>query len=236
MGRRTAALIASLLVAALGTVAVFLYAQNARNQGVRTDEATTDVLVASAQIAVGTTGAAAASLVETRAVRTVDVTPGALTDPAQLTGLVATVPIFAGQQLLAAQWGTSNATGALTLPPGTVAMTVQLGDPQRVAGFVSPGSTVAILTTGTDGVTHEPYARTLLSGIPVVGVGQTTSGTDSDAADPSSALVTLAVNQRQAEQLLFAQANGGGLTMALMNNQSKVTPGDGGITNRNLFG
>ena len=115
MGRRTALLVAALLVAALGTFAVFRYAQSARDEGMAT-VATTAVLVAKAPIPVGTTGADAQALVQVRQVRTVDVAPGALTDPAALTGLVATVPAFPGQQLVAAQWGASNSTGALTLP------------------------------------------------------------------------------------------------------------------------
>ena len=41
----------------------------------------------------------------------------------------------------------AGTSGALPIPSGKVAMSVQLGDPQRVAGFVKPGSEIAVFVT-----------------------------------------------------------------------------------------
>lgn len=249
MGRRTLLLVAALVVAALGTVAVFLYAQNAKTQAAAGQDLVT-VLVAKSGIDVGTTGAAAsANGAFTQAtVRASDVVPGALSDVTPIAGLVATVPVFTGQQIISSQWGTTAATSGLAFPAGSVAMSVQLGDPQRVAGFVSPGSNVAIIASGTDPGTQKPYTRTLLANIPVIGVGPTTvvsrttaSGTTDDAnADQNveqipTAILTLGVTQAQAEKIVFAQGNGGELYFALMNKDSKVTAGSAGVTDGNLF-
>lgn len=251
MGRRTLLLVAALVVAALGTVAVFLYAQNAKTQATAGQDLVT-VLVAKSAIDVGTTGAAASAngAFTQTTVRTSDVVPGALSDVTPIAGLVATVPVFTGQQIISSQWGTAAATSGLAFPAGSVAMSVQLGDPQRVAGFVSPGSNIAIIASGTDPSTQKPFTRTLLANVPVIGVGPTTvvsrttsTGTDGDAttnADGNveqipTAILTLGVTQAQAEKIVFAQGNGGELYFALMNKDSKVTAGSPGVTDGNLF-
>lgn len=243
MGRRTLLLVAALLIAALGTVAVFLYAQNARNAGDVAQELVT-VLVAKSQIDVGTTGSAASAngAFEQTQVRTADVTPGALSDVTPIANLVATVPIFPGQQIISAQWGTAAATSGLSIPEGGVAISVQLGDPERVAGFVSPGSSVAIIASGTSTTGDQgPFTRTLLANVPVIGVGPSTvvsqaqPDEDGNAEQIPTAILTLGVSQEQAEKIIFAQGSGGQLYFALMTKDSKVTANAPGVTNDNLF-
>jgi pilus assembly protein CpaB len=249
MGRRTLLLVAALVVAALGTVAVFMYAQNAKTEADAGQQLVT-VLVAKSPIDVGTTGAAASSngAFQQATVRSEDVVPGALSDVTPIAGLVATVPVFTGQQIISSQWGTAAATSGLSFPAGSVAMSVQLGDPQRVAGFVSPGSNVAIIASGNDPDTQKPFTRTLLANVPVIGVGpttvvsRTTSSGSTDDANASgnveqipTAILTLGVTQAQAEKIVFAQGNGGELYFALMNKDSKVTAGSPGVTDGNLF-
>jgi pilus assembly protein CpaB len=245
MGRRTLLLIAALVVAVLGTGAVFVYAQNAKTQGTSAQQLVT-VLVAKSNIAVGTTGAAASSngAFTSVSVRAADAVPGALSDATPISTLVATIPIFPGQQIIAAQWGQTAITSGLTVAPGQVAVSVQLGDPQRVAGFLSPGSQVAIVASGLD-ANQKPYTRTLLSKVSVIGVGPSTvvSKTTTDASSNvnteqiPTAILTLSVGQRDAEKIIFAQGTGGGqLYFMLMTKDSKVVPGAAPITQANLFG
>lgn len=245
MGRRTVLLVAALVVAGLGAAAVFLYANNAKNEGDAAQQLVS-VLVAKSQITAGTTGSTASSngAFQQASVRAADVVPGALSEVTPIANLVATVPIFPGQQIISSQWSTSGATSGLSFAPGTVAMSVQLGDPERVAGFVSPGATVAIVMNGNDPKTNEPFTRTLLSNIPVIAVGPSTvvSRTTSTSGDATAtnteqiptAILTLGVTQAQAEKIIFAQS-GGDLHFALMNKDSKVTPGSPGINFENLF-
>ncbi len=249
MGRRTVLLIAALVVAALGTVLVFLYAQNARNAGEQLTEPV-QVLVAQAQIEVGTTGSAASSAgaFELRTIARSNVVDGALSDAAPLADLAALTTIYPGQQIIAQQWGAVGQTGGLALPDGTVALSLELGDPQRVAGFVKPGSTVAIFTYGAPTAGGATQVRTLLGPIPVVAVGpsvttsQSTSGTSGsgNTEEIPRAILTLAVTEAQAQKLIFASgqvpgATYTGLWFALMDKESKVAPGGPGVSADNLF-
>jgi pilus assembly protein CpaB len=248
MGRRTLLLIAALVVAALGTALVFLYAQNAQKTA-QQGQTLVNVLVAKSKIEVGTTGSAASAngAFETQAVPQANVVQGALADATPIANLVAVVPVFPGQQIISPQWGAVAQTSGLALPPGTVAMSVQLGDPERVAGFVSPGSTVTIFAQPADGATQA--VRTLLTKIPVIAVGPTTvvskTSTDSTAGAANTeqiptAVLTLAVTQEQAEKIIYvsgkvSNAAYNALWFGLEDKNSKVTPNDAGIGAKNLF-
>jgi pilus assembly protein CpaB len=252
MGRRTLLLIAALVVAALGTVLVFLYAQNAQNAA-QEGQSLVKVLVAKTKIDVNTTGAAASAngAFEQQDVPKSSVVPGALSDATPLAGLVALVPIFPGQQIISAQWGAAAQTSGLPLPPGDVAISVQLGDTQRVAGFVSPGSNVAIFVSGTikppagSTAAATPVVRTLFASVQVLAVGPTTtvsksSGTASGNTEAvPTAILTLAVTQEQAKKILYVtSAPGsayGGMTFALLDKNSKVVTPDKPTTEQNLF-
>jgi len=250
MGRRTLLLIAAFVVAALGTVLVFMYAQNAKNAAAD-GQAIVKVLVAKTQIDVGTTGSTASAngAFEQREVPASTVVAGALSDAAPLASLVALVPVFPGQQIIAAQWGATNQISGIVLPPGTIAIQVQLGDVERVAGYVTPGSQVAIFTTGTQpataGTPAGGVARVLVPKALVLAVGSATatsgqSGSTSSAQQAvSAAVVTLAVTQDQFQKILFVtktpQSPFTGLTMALLDKNSKVDPLNTGATVENLF-
>jgi pilus assembly protein CpaB len=238
MGRRTILLIAALLAAVLGVVLVFLYAKNIENTVNEGQERVT-VLVATAEIAAGTTGAAAANAgaFEQQEIASDAAAPTALGDPAAIQDLVALTTVYPGQQIISQQWGTEGQLTRLPLPEGKIALSLQLGDPERVAGFVSPGSTVAIFVTGG------PRIRTLLTDITVIGVGATglnAAPTQDGEQQTSSAILTLAVTQAEAEKIIYAQGLASdpaytGLYFALMDENSEVTAGDPGVDDTNLF-
>ena len=124
-----------------------------------------------------------------------------------------------------------------------MAVSVNLTDPARVAGFVNPGSQVAIFLTGTDADRRDAgFARLLLERVAVLGVGSTTpvSTTTTDETGASTTeqlprtLLTLSVNQVQAEKILFAQGNGE-LAFGLLTEASEVAPDAGPMTFENLF-
>jgi pilus assembly protein CpaB len=250
MGRRTLLLIAAFVVAALGTVLVFMYAQNAKNAA-SDGQAIVKVLVAKTQIEVGTTGATASAngAFEQKEVPQSSVVAGALSDAAPLSTLVALVPVFAGQQIIAAQWGATNQISGIVLPPGTIAIQVQLGDVERVGGYVTPGSQVAIFTTGTQpasaGTPAGGVARVLVPKATVLAVGSATAtsgqsgSTSGTQTDVSAAILTLAVTQDQFQKILFVtktpQSPFSGLTLALLGKDSKIDPANQGATVENLF-
>src|SRR5438067_5699430 len=74
---------------------------------------------------------------------------GALIQATQaLSGLVATGTIPAGSLLFQSSFGARKLQkDGIPLPKGEMAVTISLGDPQRVGGFVKPGSDIAIFDT-----------------------------------------------------------------------------------------
>ncbi len=133
-------------------------------------------------------------------------------------------------------------------------MSVQLDDPSRVAGFVTPGSKVAIFLSADStlsvsaggaaaaGETGETgFTRLLLPQVDVIGVGDTTllSTTKTDVTGSQTTeqipktILTLSLTQTQAEQVIFAARNGT-LTFGLLNDKSVVRPG-AGVVAQNLF-
>jgi pilus assembly protein CpaB len=235
MGRRTLLLIASVLVAILGTGLVYAYVQNVRNDAAKVNEPV-QVLVATAQIPAGTTAAAAvqSGALAPQSVPRSAAGAGALSTTDSINSLVALYPIFPGQQIIASQWGSSASTSSLTIPDGKIAGSFQLGDPQRVAGFVNPGSTVAVFLTVTNPADE---TRVLLAKVPVIGVGPSTvqtrttgtTGGQQNTEQIPTAILTLALTQSEMQKMVLASTSGTskGMWFALVGPTSNVTTGPG---------
>ena len=244
MDRRRILLVFAAVIAALGTLLVFLYVKGADNRANQAVESQ-NILTAVALIAPGESvdTAAAAGKFELRPIAANSVLAGALVDTSAITGKVATTTIYPGEQIIASKFGGSaEALSSLPIPKGKLAISVNLSDPARVAGFVSPGSEVTIFMTGSSTTgTIGPFARMLLARVTVIGVGSTTPGqTTTTASDGTAttevlpnALLTLAVSKEDAERVLFASTNGA-LAFGLLTKDSD-TPKGPGVTDRNLF-
>jgi pilus assembly protein CpaB len=239
MGRRTILLVSALLVAALGTLLVYLYVRGADNRA-DAGRRTQSVLVATATIPAGTTGdqAAAAGSFTTKEISADSVADGALSDIGPVRDLVSLTTVFPGQQLVRAAFGQLQGTTNIPVPKGDMALSIQLGDPQRVAGFLGAGSDVAVFATIPDptvasaNTANAGTVTTLLLGrVLVITVGNVQpvpdDSTDKTGTDTtiSKAIVTLAVNQAQAQKLIYAQSRGE-LYLALVSDSTvlKVAP------------
>ena len=241
MGRRTVLLIAAIVVAALGAALVWMYADRA-DERAQADAAPVQVLVATVDIGAGTSGAAIseAASAELRTLPTSAVPAGALSDLTPVTDLVTLGPVFAGQILLQQIFGTQQESGGgLTLPEGTMGISIQLGDPERVAGFVKPGSQVALFTSAT-GVGGVPEQQTtiLLPKVLVAAVGptvvaQAAEGSGNTEAIPT-AIMTLALTQEEAQKVILASQTTT-LYMGLLDDKSKVDKNLPGTTSQNLL-
>ena len=152
MKRRVLTITLALLLAVLGTVGVLAYVHGADARAVAGMKAV-PTLVAQQPIPAGTSAATAlhegllasqqlpASSVPFNAVRSI--TP-------DISSLVMSANVQAGQLLLRPMLVTAaQATGAgtLAIPKGMVAVTVPLCLPEAVAGYVQPGSQVAVFDT-----------------------------------------------------------------------------------------
>jgi pilus assembly protein CpaB len=207
MARRTVLLVAAILVAALGTVLVTLYVHNL-DRNTLAKQQPVDVLIAKKIIPAGTTGAAAAAegaLEKTAIPRDAVASSDVLSDIQSVADLVTNSPIFPGEQILKAKFGKPGASSALTIPDaGTIAVSVSLGAPARVNGFVVPGSHVTVFLTVKNTTT------VLLADAKVIAIGSRTlvpsSGQGASTAD--SDVVTFGVSQADAMKLISAQTSG----------------------------
>src|SRR5438552_1996395 len=171
MGRRTLLLIAAVIVAAIGTTLVFLYVQGVNDRAVAKQSLVT-VLVAKTRIEANTSGqdAAAAGAFESKQVPQTTIADGALSDVTPIKNLVALAPIYPGEQIISNRFGKPSESSSSGIPKGMIAISVNLGDPNRVAQLLTQGSQVAIFLTskvaGTDGT------RLLLPKVTVLQTGQ----------------------------------------------------------------
>ncbi len=242
MDRRKALLAVAAVIAALGTMLVFLYVKGADTRADERYQAV-QVLRVVKEIPPGETveAAQAAGKIETSSVSQKDLLPEALTTTDGIAGKVAVTAIYKGEQLTSSKFGATGAANGLTIPKGKIAISINLTDPARVAGFVNPGDKVAIFMTGSGGSDGGTYSRLLLPNIQVIGAGTTTmvATTTTDPAGVETTdqlpktLLTVAVTQPEAERLLYASGNGE-LSFGLLNKDSKVTASKG-VTNSNLF-
>ena len=242
MDRRRVLLVVAAIIAALGTLLVFLYVRGADDRANQKYHAV-QVLKAVKQIEPGETVAAAqaAGKIQLSSVGEGERLPDALNDLGALNGQLAKTTIFPGEQIIASKFGTTPTTAnALSVPDGKIAVSINLSDTARVAGFVNPGDNVAIFMNGTGGGLGS-FSRLLLPQVQVIAVGTTTvvSTTTTDASGAQKTeqlprtLFTLGVTQEQAQKILFA-AGSGELAFGLTNPDSKVAP-DPGANADNLF-
>jgi pilus assembly protein CpaB len=245
MDRRRILLVVAVVVALLGTALVYLYVRGAdARANDRFD--TVDVLTAVAPIEAGETidDAAASGKLALQPVAQDYVLPNYQTSVEALSGSVALVRILPGEQIVSDKFGSTedvSGTSGLTIPDGMLAISVSLTDTGRVAGFVNPGTQVAIFLNGTDPASGQNFTRLLLDEVQVIAVGSTTTtqtttttaeGTQTTEQLPRT-LMTLALTQADAEKVLLSQ-NTGELAFAVLTENSKVNPGPG-LTAAGLF-
>jgi pilus assembly protein CpaB len=249
MDRRKVLLLVAAVIAALGTLLVFLYVNGADNRADNRYQAVT-VLKAVKQIDPGETAEAAqqAGKFTTASVSRQDLLPGAINGVSPISGKVATTTIYPNEQIVTSKFGAAGTAtaSALTIPKSQIAISITLSDPARVAGFVNPGDKVAIFMSGSSAGgsgagAGGAFTRLLLPSVEVIGVGTTTvtpktttaaDGTQSTEQLPNT-LLTLAVSQANAEKVMYASTNGT-LAFGLLNDDSQVSASKG-VTGTNLF-
>lgn len=238
MARRSVLLFVAALIALVGTALIVLYVQGIDQRATEGQEMV-EVLTASATIETGEDVASAqeAGKFEKSQVRRDDLVEGALTTTSSITDDVALGPIYAGEQIISAKFGSLGDAQTLVIPDDKLAVSVELSDPERVAGFVNPGSEVAMFISADpvlilpDGSEKElaPITRLLLPKVLVVGVGTTSVSSKTITTEAGEevteqvprTILTVAVNQKDAEKLIFAARNGD-VSFALLTKDSKV--------------
>lgn len=246
--KRSLVVLAALLLAVLGAVAVLAYARSADERALVGQESV-EVYVSTREVPAGTTAqdAVERGLLQTSLVAAKGVPDGALTDVTDdMASHVAMSSIAPGEIVLARRFGTqTSGQTALVVPEGMVAVTVQLSDPGRVGPFLRPGSEIALYHTteaeseaareGQDGqelTAEEDVTRVLLPKVEVLAVGNTTLGTaqtptgdeEEPAEEVPTALVTLALRPQDGQRLVHGVQTGT-LYAALLGSGTEVPAG-----------
>ena len=149
MKRRVLTVVVAVLLAVLGTAAVLAYVRQADNRALEGQKAVT-VLIAQKVIPSGTSANTAVQdgLLTSQRLPASSVPVDALTSITPALGpLVTSAVVQPGQVLLRPMLVTpaqATASGALAIPRGMVAVTIPLCMSEAVAGYVQPGSQVAV--------------------------------------------------------------------------------------------
>jgi pilus assembly protein CpaB len=241
MTRRLLAIAVAIVLAAVGTAGVLWYAFSADSRAQDAISNPVTVAVAAQAIPAGTSGA---NIKSRKLVRYEKMPKSAVpSDVLSAIGadqekLVTTSNIAAGQLIMAANFGSATqiSTG-LALPAGEMAVTVKTGAPEQVAGYVQRGSRVSIFLTykvldANGEETKLTRTRVLLPDVVVLAVGNKTAGGGNDGGDEDALLITVSVNQAEAERLIQGLSNGS-LYLGLLTDSTNVKPGPG-VDNRDL--
>lgn len=238
MNRRLVSALAAGVLALLGAVLLISYVNGAENRAMAEMDPV-DVLVVTAPIVQGTPAEVIASSVTTEQLPAAAVGPGAVKSLSELNGRVAVTDLQLGEQLLAGRFAdpiSLEKFGGIPVPEGLHQVTVPLESSRVVGGTVTPGSQVGVFATfEIDGVAkthlifHKILATRVQGGLSPSAPAPEGSE-DAAAADPAAApmhegatMVTLAVNARDAEKIVFAAENGS-IWLSLVD---PATPEDG---------
>jgi pilus assembly protein CpaB len=215
MRRRILAAVAALLLLVVGTAVLVAYVGAADSRALAGVQ-TVEVLVADELIPEGTTADELDGMVRTETVPAKSAVEGRVTALTSLAGRVATVDLLPGEQLLAGRFARPDdlqPPGTVAVPDGLQEISVLL-EPQRVIGArLAAGDSVGVYlsqvlegTPQTSAVLHEVLV-TQVQGAPAAPAPD--ADAETAAATPAGSLmVTLAVDSRDAETIVFGMEHG----------------------------
>jgi Flp pilus assembly protein CpaB len=206
--RNVAIAIGLALVAMLLTL---FYVINYR-RSVQHQQATVQVYVAAHNIVPGTSGA---DIARTHALKVVSVArksvvPGAIADPNEVTNLVVTQPLYAGEQVTLRRFADVKAEGIVGQLKGTMRAVQIAGDAnQLLTGTLKAGDHVDVvanlsLATGSQG-TDSHATRIVLRDLTVLQAGNQPTAPTTPTGQQNS--VILAITDTQVQRLFFVMKN-----------------------------
>jgi len=203
---RTRLLMIGALALALGFVASMYVYRNLSRPGAGS-ESGVDVIVAADDLQVG-------ARVEEHDIKIIkipaaDLPPGSPRRRSDVLGHGVIVPISKGEFILPNRLAGENAGSGLPslIPPGMRAVSVRVNEVVSVAGFVTPGTRVDVLLTGTPGGAGEQQTTTVLQNVAVLASGHTLERTATGEAQ-TTAVITLLVSPDDAQRLTLASSEG----------------------------
>ncbi|HEV2399231.1 MAG TPA: Flp pilus assembly protein CpaB [Candidatus Sulfotelmatobacter sp.] len=205
MNRTRLMMIGALALAAGFLASVYVYKNLQAKSGTPRD--TAEVMVAANDLQVG-------AKVEERDIKVIkipsdDLPFGAPRKKADVVGRGVIIPISKGDFILPNSLAGENAGAGLPalIPPGMRAVSVRVNEVVSVAGFVTPGTRVDVLLTGTPGASGEQQTTTVLQNVAVLASGNRLERTSTGEAQ-NTAVITLLVTPDDAQRLTLASSEG----------------------------
>lgn len=214
MNRSRLVMIGALAIAIGFLASVYVFKSLQSKSGVSNDNMV-QVMVAANDLQVG-------ARVEERDIKVIsipaaDMPPGAPRKKADVIGHGVIIPISKGEFILPNRLAAENAGSGLPalIPPGMRAVSVRVNEVVSVAGFVTPGTRVDVLLTGSPGTPGEQQTTTVLQNVAVLASGHTLERTSTGEAQ-NTAVITLLVTPDDAQRLTLASKEGS-IQLALRN-------------------
>lgn len=199
--RRTIAILVAVVLALVAAGLVVWYVSSLRGEK-QVAEPTQTVLVATANIPVRTSGEAiiANKLVEEQKVVASSVAPGAITSAANLEGLVLTVPVAKGQQILNSQLGAPEKQSlSYRIKVGMRALAIPVDRKNAVGGAIKEGDRVDVIVTFTaDQFNAVQMANTATTTAPPGTITQPTTATQGTPMNLGMVLSTAEIDRIKA--------------------------------------
>jgi pilus assembly protein CpaB len=204
---RTRLLMIGALALALGFLASVTVYKKLQTGSAGSSEPMFDVIVAATDLQVGTK-------IDEHDIKIVKVPQSALPDGtprrrSDVIGHGVIIPIMKGEFILLNKLAGDNAGAGLPslITNGMRAVSVRVNEVVSVAGFVTPGTRVDVLLTGTPEGSAEPETTTVLQDVLVLASGHTLERTSTGEAQ-NTAVITLLVTPEDAEKLALASSEG----------------------------
>jgi len=195
------------LALALGfLVSVYVY-KNLQAKSGPPAEAGIDVIVAADDLSVGSrVGEHDIKIIR---IPVSDLPNGAPRRRSDVIGHGVIVPITKGEFILSTKLAGDNAGAGLPalIPPGMRAVSVRVNEVVSVAGFVTAGTRVDVLLTGTPTGANESQTTTVLQNVAVLASGHTLERSSTGEAQ-NTPVITLLVSPDDAQKLTLASSEG----------------------------
>jgi Flp pilus assembly protein CpaB len=231
----------ALVLAVVGGVVLYLYVRGA-DQRAQAGAELVEVYVVTEAIPAGSGAALVAERIEIDELPALAVLENRVTNLDQLEGLVASVDLLPGEQLIQARFvdpQTLAARGDVPVPDGLQEITVALPVERVVGGAIAPGSEVGIVISANqpDATTQFVFNRVLVTRVQG-GSSYVPQSDEEDSSPVSEIMVTFALSAADIEKIVWAaelQEEGTTGIWLTLQPEEVVTDGSRPVTGDNIF-
>jgi pilus assembly protein CpaB len=224
MPRKIIGVVASIVLAALGTLILVAFVRGAETRALA-GEQTVDVLVVTEAIDRNTPASEIADSVATEQIPAKVRADGVVDDLADLEDRVTSVALVPGEQVVASRFVTTAQlvqASRVEVPEGLQEVTISLEPQRAVGGQISPGDTVGLVTSlrpenaDLPDTTKMIFHKILVTNVQIEQLPSQPDEDDPDAtntdtpnlAPTGNLLITLAVDVPRVERIVFSAEHG----------------------------